>query len=112
MLAQHWPIEIEAVQRELPAFYGLELPPDEAAQHFDKPLGLRDDDEGMWSDDPNRWTWTLKFPLHTLSRATPFSIQTLRRRTAQLMAQNGGKDAFGPSTTKRKKARWAVWAYD
>lgn len=105
MLAQHWAVEIEPVQHELPVFYGLELPHDAAAQHFDKPLGFRDDDEGMWSDDPNRWTWTLKFPLQTLSCASPFSIETLRRRTAQLMAQNGGKDAFGPSTTKRKMAR-------
>jgi len=105
MLAQHWAVEIEAVQHELPAFYSLELPPDEAALHFDKPLGFRDDDEGMWSEDPNRWTWTLELPLQTLARASPFSVETLRRRTAQLMAQNGGKDAFGPSTTKRKKAR-------
>lgn len=105
MLAQHWAVEIEAVQHELPAFYSLELPPDEVARHFDKPLGFRDDDEGMWSEDPNRWTWTLELPLQTLSRASPFSVETLRRRTAQLMAQNGGKDAFGPSTTKRRKAR-------
>lgn len=106
-LAGYWQVQVERVQRELPTFYSIELPPDEGADDYEQPIGFSAFDEGLWTDDPYSWTWGLKFPLELLSDCSPFAQNVLRRRTAILMAQMGGRAAFGPEVAKKLKQRYS-----
>jgi hypothetical protein len=91
----------------LPTFYSIELPPDDGADDYEQPLGFSPHDEGLWTDDPYSWTWRLKFPIDLLSGCSPFAENILRRRTAVLMAQMGGRAAFGPEIAKKLKQRYS-----
>ncbi|MBR0868183.1 hypothetical protein JQ614_42530 [Bradyrhizobium diazoefficiens] len=106
-LADYWQVQVERAQRELPAFYSIELPPDDGADDYEQPIGFSPYDEGLWTDDPYSWTWGLKFPLDLLSDCSPFAKGVLRRRTAILMAQMGGGAAFGPEVAKKLKQRYS-----
>jgi hypothetical protein len=106
-LAGYWQVRVERVQQELPAFYSIELPPDDGTDDYEQPIGFSQYDEGLWTDDPYSWTWGLKFPLDLLSDCSPFAKSVLRRRTAILMAQMGGRAAFGPEVAKKLKQRYS-----
>jgi hypothetical protein len=106
-LAGHWHIQAKPTEMDLPSFYSIELPPDDRAGDYEQPLGFSPFDEGLWTDDPYSWTWGLKFQLDLLSGCSPFDKEALRRRTAVLMAQMGGRAAFGPEVAKELKRRYS-----
>jgi hypothetical protein len=106
-LASYWHVEVEPVELALPSFYSIELPPDDGRGDYEQPLGFSPHDEGLWTDDPYSWTWGLKFPLDLLSGCSHFAKSVLRRRTAVLMTQMGGRAAFGPEIAKKLKQRYS-----
>jgi energy-coupling factor transporter ATP-binding protein EcfA2 len=106
-LASYWHIKVEPVEADLPTFYSIELPPIDRPADYERPLGFSSYDDGLWTDDPYSWTWGLEFQLDLLSGCSPFDKHVLRRRTAVLMAQMGGRTAFGPEIAKKLKKRYS-----
>ncbi len=90
---------------ELPAFYKIQAIGGGQSSNFDPPPGLLSDGRTVWSDDPWTWTSMLRFPLSVTKDASGIPMETLRRRCAYFMQQEGGKEAFGPEVEKEQRAK-------
>lgn len=101
-LADQWGASVIPKKAALPAFYNLDLPQDDQAEHFEPPSGTSKYSSGLWTEDPYTWTWPLERPLRAASRYSGIKISVLRRRAAQFMAAQGGIRAFGPPALARQ----------
>jgi hypothetical protein len=90
---------------ELPAFYKIQAIGGGQSSNFDPPPGLLSDGRAVWSDDPWTWTSMLRFPLNVAKDASGIPMETLRRRCASFMQQEGGREAFGPEVEEEKRVK-------
>ena len=90
---------------ELPAFYALKFDDGGQAEDFDFAPGTAPGARSIWSDDP--WTWTagLGFAFRLISDASGIGIGQLRRRCAEFMRREGGREAFGPDAEEESVSR-------
>ena len=104
-LAHAWGQRPTIKRRPLTPVYTLDLPPNPQANRFAPPSGTSALSSGLWTEDPFAWTWPLKDALKRTAGASGLELANLRARTAQLMRQMGGKDAFGPEAIQRQLSR-------
>ncbi|MGH1421613.1 MAG: AAA family ATPase [Hyphomonas sp.] len=94
--------------KDLPAFYQIVTPETRQAEEFAPPPGLGMGSRPMWSDDPWTWTSMMKFVFNITADHSDVTLSQLRRRCADLMRQEGGREAFGPEVEQaieRKQRR-------
>ena len=89
-------VEVAPGARALPGFYELEFRDLVEATKFGPPAGFSSTTRGLWTEDPFSWTWPLERSLKVLARASGFGVPILRRRVAEVMRQDGGRELFGP----------------
>ena len=94
--AREFDIDVTLRMCALPRFYELDLPDSAVAAKFDPPAGFSPTERGLWTEDPYSWTWPLERSLKVLAKATGYEVPILRRRAADLMRRNGGRELFGP----------------
>ena len=99
------PDDSEGTPQDLPAYYRIELSESPQSTDFELPPGISDGSRSVWSDDP--WTWTAgwRFVFDFMSRASGIKVEVLRRRCAEFMRREGGKEAFGPEVDDRILSR-------
>ncbi|WP_216332435.1 hypothetical protein [Rhizobium sp. X9] len=85
----------------LPPFYQITTSQSDQADDFDPAPGLLSGQRPVWSEDPWTWTSLLPGPFKLLARASDLPIETLRRRCALFMSQEGGRHAFGPEVEEQ-----------
>lgn len=87
--------------RELPSFYEIVPIGARQAEDFEPPPGLELGKSTVWADDPWTWTASLESAFKLLRDATPFELEVLRRRCADLMRLEGAQDAYGREAEER-----------
>ena len=105
LLACRWGQRPCTKRANLPAVYGLELPPHPQDGRFEPPSGSSLTSSGLYTEDPYSWTWPLQSALGLAADASGIDHANLRARAAQLMARTGGKGAFGPEPQARQERR-------
>jgi len=97
--------ETQKAPQTLPSFYSLQPSGSSQANNFDLAPGTIPGSRAVWSDDP--WTLTsgLRFPFRVLADASGIDIEMLRRRCAEFMRREGGREAFGPEAETRLVSR-------
>ena len=89
----------------LPEFYRLKTVGNPQTYDFKRSPGLRLNQSPVWSDDPWTWTEMLEHPLLILDEHTDVKMEILRRRCAEFMRREGGREAFGPDPQQRVMQR-------
>lgn len=85
----------------LPPFYQIATAQSDQAEDFDPAPGLLSGQRPVWSEEPWTWTSIMPRPIKLLALASDVPIETLRRRCALFMSQEGGREAFGPEVEER-----------
>lgn len=89
----------------LPPFYSLAPSGSPLATDFKPPPGLMTTQRRVWVDDPWTWTSMMEFPFRVVADGSDIELEVLRRRCADFMRREGGRDAFGPDTEDAILAR-------
>jgi hypothetical protein len=100
-LCERWGVARAPENRELPAFYSLELAIDERAHG--KPL-VNKHSQALLLDDPFAWTQNYSRIVDCLAGFTGITKLKIRYRVAGLISSWGGIDKFGHEASKQREA--------
>jgi hypothetical protein len=100
-LCDHWGVARGPENRELPAFYSLELAIDERAHG--KPL-VNEHSQALLLDDPFAWTQNHSRIVDCLAGFTGISKLKIRYRVAGFISTWGGIDELGHEASKEREA--------
>ena len=89
----------------LPVFYSLTANRSPHAENFDPPPGLMSGSRPVWSDDPWTQTYMLRLPFRIVADRSSVEMEPLRRRCADFMRREGGREAFGPEADEALQRR-------
>lgn len=92
-LCEHWGVRVTLSTRELPAFYRLQLPPQDASRSARLLAGVVDEDVRL--DDPIGWQQMFEGFEQGIADASGIPGRRLRDRALMLLNQWGGVDRFG-----------------